>query len=52
MLPQIGQRHMEFSNIHGLGELRFPKGYIKATFHDVLLICRHQASQTHTSAIS
>ncbi len=25
----------EFSNIHGLGQIRFPKGNIKAVFEDV-----------------
>lgn len=25
----------EFSNIHGIGQIRYPRGYIKATFEDV-----------------
>jgi predicted nucleotide-binding protein len=25
----------EFSNIHGLGQIRFPKGNIKAAFEDI-----------------
>ena len=25
----------EFSNIHGLGQIRFPKGNIKATFEEI-----------------
>ena len=32
----------EFSNIAGLGQIRFPKGNIKAAFHDVQLILERE----------
>jgi predicted nucleotide-binding protein len=32
----------EFSNIHGLGQLRFPKGNIKAAFEDIRLILERE----------
>ena len=35
----------EFSNIHGLGQIRFPKGNIKAVFEDVRQLLR--AGENH-----
>jgi predicted nucleotide-binding protein len=32
----------EFSNIHGIGQIRFPKGNIKAAFHDVQLVLERE----------
>ncbi|MBV8227937.1 MAG: nucleotide-binding protein [Verrucomicrobia bacterium] len=32
----------EFSNIEGLGQLRFPKNNIKAAFHDVQLVLERE----------
>jgi predicted nucleotide-binding protein len=32
----------EFSNIQGLGQLRFPKNNIKAAFHDVQLVLERE----------
>jgi predicted nucleotide-binding protein len=32
----------EFSNIEGLGQIRFPKNNIKAAFHDVQLILERE----------
>ena len=32
----------EFSNIAGLGQIRFPKSDIKAAFHDVQLILERE----------
>jgi predicted nucleotide-binding protein len=32
----------EFSNIAGLGQVRFPRGNIKAAFHDVQLILERE----------
>ncbi|HEX4164439.1 MAG TPA: TIR domain-containing protein [Bryobacteraceae bacterium] len=32
----------EFSNITGLGQIRFPKGNIKASFHDVELVLERE----------
>lgn len=32
----------EFSNTHGLGQIRFPKGNIRAAFHDVELVLERE----------
>lgn len=32
----------DFSNIHGVGQLRFPKGNIRAAFHDVELVLERE----------
>jgi predicted nucleotide-binding protein len=32
----------EFSNIQGLGQIRFPEGNIKAAFHDVQLVLERE----------
>ena len=32
----------EFSNIHGLGQIRFPKGNIKATFEDIREVLKRE----------
>jgi hypothetical protein len=32
----------EFSNIHGIGQLRFPKGNIRAAFHEVQLVLERE----------
>lgn len=32
----------EFSNIHGLGQIRFPKGNIKAAFEEVRLVLERE----------
>ena len=32
----------EFSNIHGLGQIRFPKGNIKAAFEDIREVLKRE----------
>ena len=32
----------EFSNIEGLGQIRFPKNNIRAAFHDVQLVLERE----------
>jgi hypothetical protein len=36
----------EFSNIHGLGQIRFPKGNIKAAFEEVRLVLEREGITT------
>jgi hypothetical protein len=46
--PSSEPRHLleegceEFSNIEGLGQIRFPKNNIRAAFHDVQLVLERE----------
>jgi predicted nucleotide-binding protein len=42
----------EFSNIHGLGQIRFPKGFIRAVFEDIRQVLESQESLIRFSCTS